>query len=68
MIKRMIFGSGEITNRLQFEGWFAHWEWKPQDLWVGVYWKSIGHAVDVWICFLPCIPLHITLLYHDPEQ
>lgn len=50
-------------------------EWKLQDLWVGVFWRH-GYAAfddgakrmftDVWICVLPCIPLHITLIYSTP--
>jgi len=30
-------------------------EWKPQDLWIGIYVKP-GHA---WLCLLPCLPLHL---------
>lgn len=35
-------------------------EWKPQDLWVGAYWRRSGSCVDLWICLLPCIPIHIS--------
>ena len=50
----------------------ARFEWKLQDLWVGLFWKrgrdewfESGDAfftcerLDVWICVLPCVPLHI---------
>lgn len=40
--------------------WHAEFEWKIQDLWVGAFWKRIGNDVDLWICFLPCVPLHIS--------
>lgn len=35
-------------------------EWKPQDLWVGVFWKRSrnGFRLDVWVCIIPCLPLH----------
>lgn len=42
-------------------------EWKPQDLWVGAYWKVTpqydgtvpnGEWVDLWICLLPMLPIH----------
>lgn len=39
-------------------------EWKPQDLWVGVYWKrrytsDTDGWTDVYICLLPCLPIHL---------
>jgi hypothetical protein len=52
-------------------------EFKPQDLWVGLFWKRSADPcsywdeerkrgvclapprLDVWICFLPCLPLHL---------
>ena len=48
-------------------------EFKPQDLSVGVFWKttSVGCPcgscrddvlVDVWVCLLPCVPLHVSWL------
>lgn len=47
-------------------------EFKIEDSWVGVFWKH-GYAdldnkkeklwTDIWICFLPWFPLHITIIY-----
>ena len=41
-------------------------ERKWEDCWVGAYWKlqRCGHVglLDVWICIIPCFPLH--LRYH----
>jgi hypothetical protein len=41
-------------------------EWKPADLWIGVYWKVkhyVGRppaaSLHIWICLLPCLPIHI---------
>jgi hypothetical protein len=39
---------------------------EPRDLWVGVYWTrppqvNWKHAVDVYVCVLPCLPLKIML-------
>jgi len=51
-------------------------EWKPQDLWIGVFWKQVGNRRDpaqwfvhfhVWICILPCLPVHVTIEYQDAE-
>jgi len=48
-------------------GWALLLEWKPQDLWIGVFWKrSQGEdacqyrmdSFDLWICLLPCVQLH----------
>jgi hypothetical protein len=38
-------------------------EFKPQDLWIGAYWKrneACGGdmAHDIWVCLLPMVPLH----------
>jgi hypothetical protein len=44
------------------------WECKPQDLWVGVFFKLdyptfdsnwTHKVVHMWICFIPCFPLHL---------
>lgn len=48
----------------------AKFELKIQDMWIGLFWKH-GHITtddgpqrmwtDVWICLIPCIPLHLTI-------
>jgi hypothetical protein len=48
--------------------WRWQFEFKLQDLWIGAFWKRIGNCMDLWICFLPCIPLHLSWWWHDPEQ
>lgn len=42
-------------------------EWKLEDLWVGVFWRKVGVTTDVWICLLPCIPLHLTFWREGPR-
>jgi hypothetical protein len=53
-------------------------EFKLADMWVGVFWKRTtetsvevagGEAqimtrprIDVWICLLPCVPLHLLIV------
>jgi hypothetical protein len=32
---------------------------KPQDLWVGAFWKRSEGGWTVWICLLPCLPIRI---------
>jgi hypothetical protein len=39
-------------------------ELKPQDLWIGAFWRTeqaeYGSTVThLWICLLPCIPIHL---------
>jgi len=44
---------------------FIRFEFKPQDCWIGAYWSKTGSEVyhgwhfDLWICFLPMVPLHV---------
>jgi hypothetical protein len=46
--------------------WFCRVEWKPQDCWIGAFWKrgdlrwpKVGYTTfDVWICFIPMLPIH----------
>lgn len=50
-------------------------EWKPRDLVVGVYWKRTFYrtltyryrAVHVWVCLLPCIPIHLTFTREEEK-
>lgn len=48
-------------------------ETKMCDLWIGCYWKhTMVHTdkgpekgfTDVWICLVPCIPIHITIIHN----
>jgi len=49
---------------------YAKFELKIQDMWIGAFWKSTKAktdkgetqvAIEIWICLIPCIPLHITI-------
>jgi hypothetical protein len=41
-------------------------ELNPQDLWVGMYYKSREEYgkrfLDVWICILPCLPIRFEVV------
>gem|GEM_PF-6998890 len=39
-------------------------EWKQQDMWIGVFWKDT-FIRDIWICLLPCLPIHIRWIPKD---
>ena len=45
-------------------------EFKLEDFWVGAFWKKTTYVenqmythkrLDIWVCIVPCFPLHITL-------
>jgi hypothetical protein len=42
--------------------WTIGLGWKPQDLWLGVFWKEHpwNTRVDIWICLVPMVPIHLT--------
>jgi hypothetical protein len=40
--------------------WRCQLEWKLQDFWIGAFWKRQGNCIDLWLCLLPCVPLHIS--------
>ena len=49
--------------------WRVRIEFKLQDLWIGAFWKStwgepyrdrryFKESFDLWICLIPCLPIH----------
>lgn len=36
-------------------------ERKLADLWIGAFWSRSGPLLNVWICLLPCPPIHIRI-------
>jgi len=59
----------KIKNRW-FPSCHISWGIKIEDLWVGAFWKEETrpfyyscmpeHWRHVWICLLPCLPIHIS--------
>lgn len=45
-------------------GWSIALEFKPQDLWVGLFWKASSRRVDAWLCLIPCVPIHVSWRRH----
>ena len=39
--------------------WRARFEFKLADMWVGLFWRKQPRRLDVWVCAVPCLPLHI---------
>ena len=57
-----VYDRGRTPVRWRFE-------WKSQDAWFGIFWKidkvapnfcDYHEEVHIWICFVPCIPLHLS--------
>lgn len=36
-------------------------EFKLADCWLGAFWKRSGDILHIWICLLPCFPLHVQI-------
>jgi hypothetical protein len=39
----------------------ARLEWKLADCWVGCYWARKDGVLHIWICIVPCVPLHLEM-------
>lgn len=43
---------------------------EARDFWVGLFWRVNRHPgyaiVHLYICLIPCVPLHISLLKETP--
>ena len=63
---RVGYGGRMTTTLLAGRIGSVYWglEWKLADMWIGVFWRRLvwsrGVSWDVWICFLPCLPLHLS--------
>lgn len=41
---------------------------KLEDFWIGAFWRNTGHSTDLWICLIPCFPIHLSWAFHDRNQ
>lgn len=42
-------------------GWSLALKFDPRDVWVGVYWNPNPGRLDVYVCLLPLLPIHLCL-------
>ena len=58
----------DVTNPKPQDNFHLAWECKPQDCWIGVYWKKSDMFPwryhqrwrwDIWICLVPMLPIHL---------
>lgn len=40
--------------------WNLQLEFKLRDAWIGAYWVHDGNCFDIWVCIVPCIPIHFS--------
>ena len=40
--------------------WYLCLEFKPQDCWIGAFWRRDGNCLDMWVCLLPMLTLHFS--------
>jgi len=52
------------TGFLRLGRWTAqvYLEWKLPDLWIGCFWMRCEGMLNIWICLLPCLPVHIKIV------
>lgn len=54
-----------IINRKTLK---AQFQFEPRDVWLGLFWRTLRqmpppyYTLHLYICLLPLVPLHITLL------
>ena len=60
----------ELTPTLACKAGLRHikvrLEFKVEDLWIGAFWRRDDVGLDIWVCLLPCLPLHIWTWKEDP--
>jgi hypothetical protein len=35
---------------------------------IGAFWKRTGNCIDVWVCPLPCVMIHVSWWWNDAKQ
>ena len=43
------------------------WQWEPRDCWVGCFWTTTRGWTDIYVCLLPCLPLHLRYFHRRPR-
>lgn len=61
-----------VAEKLKFNRVDYKFEFKLQDFWIGIFWKTTmcktdegekPFATNIWICLIPCFPLHLTIFH-----
>ncbi len=35
-------------------------QFECRDMWIGMFWRRTKVALHLYICLIPCVPLHVT--------
>lgn len=41
---------------------WLRFEFKLADMWIGWFWQRREHVLHIWICLVPCVPLHVQVV------
>jgi hypothetical protein len=50
-----------LTDTIAVGRCLARIEFKLADCWIGAYWAKQGDDIHVWVCLLPCLPIHLII-------
>lgn len=53
-----------LKKLIEAISWDLQLEFKLEDFWIGAFWRQTPSKFDLWICLLPCLPIHFTLEKH----
>lgn len=61
VVSYILLGCALLGIKLYLEqrGWTSQFEFKSEDKWLGIY-HDQKDRMHVWICLVPCVPLHLT--------
>lgn len=45
--------------------WALALEFKLADFWIGAFWQRKERHFDLWLCLLPCLPIHLSVKLKD---
>ena len=51
-----VLAAGQLTPTIR-----VGLEYKLADLWVGAFYARKGAILHVWVCVVPCLPIHIEI-------
>jgi hypothetical protein len=60
--------NNKVLLRLSTFGWRLQLEWKLEDMWFGLFWKNTHERIDIWLCLIPCFPLHYASPVSETEE
>lgn len=50
-----------LTKDVHWGNVFVRLEFNRKDVWIGCYWDRGAYDLSIWICFVPCFPIAISI-------